>query len=137
MSDFNELSDGARTVQEAVSGVKASGAPLRLLPWSGEGGKACYLRTDGETSTSLTRLADNLESVQLGMAETLLGYVDEALWDKDPSETELRSVVASLCRALRDVVRVAECRGGRLPELPGDDPASRAADAVIDREIIR
>lgn len=137
MSDFNELSDGARTVQEAASGVKESGAPLRLLPWSGEGDRPCYLRTDGEDSTTLTRLADNLESVQLGMAETLLGYVEKALSDGEVSETELGGMVAALRQALRDVVRVAECRGGRLPVPPGDDVALLAANAVIDREIIR
>lgn len=110
---------------------------LRLLPWSGEGGKPCYLSTEDEDSTTLARLADNLESVQLGMAVTLLGYVDKVLHEQNVSESELRSIIASLCQALRDVVRVADCRGGRLPAWPGDDAASRAADAVIDREIIR
>lgn len=109
----------------------------RLLPWTGERGKPCYLMTDGESSTVMTRLADNLESVQLGMASDLLEYVDDALSDEDLSETELRSMVASLCQAVRDVARVAECRGERLPVPLDDDGASRAADAVIDREIKR
>lgn len=110
---------------------------LRLLPWSGEGGKPCYLSTGSEDSTTLARLADNLESVQLGMAETLLSYVDKTLSDGGLSETELHSMVAALCQALRDVVRVAECRGGRLPVPLGDDAASLAAAAVIEREIVR
>lgn len=109
----------------------------RLLPWSGEGGKPCYLRTDGEGSTVLTRLADNLEAVQLGMATTLLTYVDDMLSAGAVSETELRRMVAALCQALRDAVRVAECRGTRLPVVSGDDEESRAADAAIKREVIR
>jgi hypothetical protein len=109
---------------------------VRLLPWTGEGGKPCYLSTDGESETVMTRLADNLESVHLGMASDLLEYVDKALSDPRLSEPELRSLVGALCQAVRDVARVAECRGGRLTA-PEDDDASRAADAVIDREIKR
>ncbi|MBM9436066.1 hypothetical protein JT723_09470 [Streptomyces bryophytorum] len=108
---------------------------MRLLPWSGEDGRPCYLSTDDEKSSYLSRLADNLEAVQLGMAEKLLGYVAEATKGESPSETELRSMVAPLSQALRDVLRVAHSRGKRLPVL--DDKASAEASAVIDREIIR
>jgi len=90
---------------------------IRLLPWTGEGGKPCYLRTDGETGTVLSRLTDNPESVHLGMAASLLGYVDDALSDERLSTTELRAMVSTLCQAVRDVVRVACPRpaGGRPP----------------------
>ncbi|MFI0940280.1 hypothetical protein [Streptomyces sp. NPDC021020] len=110
---------------------------MRLLPWSGEGGKPSYLITDGEAGSVLTRLADNLEEVQVGMASDLLEYVDDVLSEGFVSETELRGMIASLCQSVRDLVRIANCRGDRLPVPPGDDAASRAADAVIDREIIR
>jgi hypothetical protein len=38
---------------------------LRLLPWSGPEGKPCYLSTDDQNGY-MSRLADNIESVQLG-----------------------------------------------------------------------
>jgi hypothetical protein len=82
----------------------------------------------------MSRLADNLETVQLGMAEDLLDHVRKALEEGRFSEVELRSMVTSLSGALRDAIRVAESRGDRLPMLDDDD-ASRAADAVIDREV--
>ena len=85
----------------------------------------------------MTRLADNLESVHLGMASDLLKYVEKALSDQKLSEAELRSVVGALCQSVRDLVRVAQCRGERLAMPPEDDEASREADAVIDREIKR
>lgn len=110
---------------------------MRLLPWAGEGGKPSYLFTDGDAGSVLTRLADNLEAVQLGMASDLLEYVDEMLSDECLSQTELRGMVASLCQSVRDLVRIAQSRGERLSVPPGDDAASRAAEAVIDREIIR
>lgn len=112
---------------------------LRLLPWSGEGGKPAYLSTDGEGSSYLSRLADNLEAVQLGMAGNLLDYVDKALADGELSETELRSMLARMGEALRDALRVAESRGHRLPASDDGDGgvASSAADAVIEREIAR
>ncbi|MFC4034341.1 hypothetical protein ACFO3J_23100 [Streptomyces polygonati] len=108
---------------------------MRLLPWSGEDGKACYLSTDGEGSY-LSRLADNLEAVQLGMAEDLLGFVRKMLEEDGPAETELRVIVTRMSEALWDVLRIARSRGGRLPQLD-DDAVSAAAEAAIDREIRR
>jgi hypothetical protein len=114
---------------------------LRLLPWAGEDGKACFLSTDSEGSSFLSRLADNLESVQTGMAEDLLGHVREILAAGPSSEAELRNLVGCLSASLRDMIRVADSRGDRLPSQEGDgddhDAASRAAQAVIDREIVR
>jgi hypothetical protein len=110
---------------------------VRRLPWTGEGGKPVYLSTDGDSATVMTRLADNLESVHLGMASDLLEYVDKALTDQNLSVAELRSLIGSLCQSVRDLARVAQCRGERLPMPPEDDEASRTADAVIDREIKR
>jgi hypothetical protein len=71
------------------------------------------------------------------MASDLLEYVDKALPDENLSETELRGLVAALCQSVRDLVRVAQCRGERLPVPPEDDEATHTADAVIDREIKR
>ena len=110
----------------------------RLLPWSGEGGKECYLSTDDDGSF-LSRLADNLEAVQLGMADDMLTYVQGTLAVDGLSETELRVMITRLCEALRDTLRVAESRGDRLtsPDDDEDSEVSWAARAVLDRVIIR
>ncbi|WP_329176588.1 hypothetical protein [Streptomyces sp. NBC_01477] len=133
--------EAARPGPDGTAPVPGPGAKgpivLRLLPWTGEGGRPCYLRTDGVNHTYMTRLADNFESVQLAMGLDLLDHVDKALEDGDLRETELRRIVTWLTEALRDAVHVAECRGERLALPPAEDAASRAADAVIDREIIR
>lgn len=44
---------------------------LRLLPWTGPDGKPCFLSTD-DNGGPMSRLADNIESAQLGMATALL-----------------------------------------------------------------
>ena len=107
----------------------------RLLPWTGEGGKPSYL-SGGDEGSFVSRLADNLEAVQLGMAKELVGYVDKLMSEGQPSDIELRSAVESQQQALRDVVRVAESRGARLPAADKDDVAEEAA-ATVDREVLR
>lgn len=86
---------------------------LRLLPWSGPDGKPCYLSTD-DSDGYMSRLADNMEAVQLGMAAELLQQVRELLDDRDTEAEELRLLAATLTRALRDALRVATSRGRRL-----------------------
>ncbi|MFJ3825660.1 hypothetical protein [Streptomyces nodosus] len=86
---------------------------LRLLPWSGPDGKPCYLSTE-DSDGYMSRLADNIESVQLGMAAGLLEQAQEVLDDSDAEPEELRLLAAELAGALRDVLRVATSRGGRL-----------------------
>ncbi|MEV8389999.1 MULTISPECIES: hypothetical protein [unclassified Streptomyces] len=110
---------------------------MRLLPWTGEGGKPAYLSTDDEGSY-LSQLADNLEAVQLGMAEDLLSHVQKTMTEERPSATELRSIITHLSQALRDGLRVAHSRGDRLP-LPDDEDKELTVetDAVIERAVIR
>lgn len=108
---------------------------MRLLPWTGEGGKPAYL-SSGDEGSFVSRLADNLESVQLGMAENLLGHVDKMVTDRTPSEVELLSIVSTMSQALRDALRVAHSRGDRLP-VPGDDAPSLEAAATVEREVMR
>ncbi|WP_121714042.1 hypothetical protein [Streptomyces sp. E5N91] len=86
--------------------------PARLLPWAGPEGKPCYLLTDG--SGRLSRAADTVESVQLGMAGDLLGHVADMLDDPDVTSGQLRYALARLSEALTDVKRIAESRGARL-----------------------
>ncbi|GGU09499.1 hypothetical protein [Streptomyces lateritius] len=86
---------------------------LRLLPWTGHDGKPCYLSTDNSTS-HLSRLADNTEAIQLGLAADLVAHVLEVLNDERTDPDELRRLTADLTDALKDTLRVATSRGHRL-----------------------
>ncbi|MFG2498575.1 hypothetical protein ACGFSB_10240 [Streptomyces sp. NPDC048441] len=86
---------------------------LRLLPWSGPEGKPCYLSTD-DSDGHMSRLADNIEAVQLGMAAELLEQSLEVLDDEDAELSSLRLLMADLTGALRDALRVATSRGHLL-----------------------
>ncbi|MEU0286567.1 hypothetical protein [Streptomyces sp. NPDC006147] len=86
---------------------------LRLLPWSGPEGKPCYLSTD-DRGGYMSRLADNIEAVQLGTAADLLDEVLETLGDENAALEDVRRLVQELTGALRDVLRVATSRGQLL-----------------------
>ncbi|UUN27894.1 hypothetical protein [Streptomyces sp. FIT100] len=86
---------------------------LRLLPWTGPDGKPCYLSTDDDGS-HLSRLADNTEAIQLGLAADLVTHALDALGDGEIEPEELRRLSADLAEALQDVLRVATSRGHRL-----------------------
>ncbi|MEV8569790.1 hypothetical protein AB0436_30260 [Streptomyces sp. NPDC051322] len=95
---------------------------LRLLPWSGPDGKPCYLSTD-DSHGHLSRVADNTEAVQLGMAAELLERAVDVLSDDETEPNELRLLATDLSGALRDAIRVAISRGHRLrppTATPGD-----------------
>ncbi|MET8221338.1 hypothetical protein [Streptomyces hirsutus] len=84
---------------------------LRLLPWTGPDGKPCFLST---SDSYLSRLADNTESVQLGMATELLDRALDMLAIADTEPDDLRLLAKDLTGALRDTLRVATSRGHRL-----------------------
>ncbi|MEU2964166.1 hypothetical protein ABZ687_04215 [Streptomyces ardesiacus] len=86
---------------------------LRLLPWSGPDGKPCYLSTD-DSGGYMSRLADNIEAVQLGTAADLVEQVSAVLGDRDADPENLHRMLTELTGALRDVLRVANSRGSRL-----------------------
>lgn len=86
----------------------------RLLPWTGPEGKPCYLLTDDEGGY-VSRVADQIESVQLGMGTELLSHAQALLDDPKVDAGQLRFLSARLTEALRDAMRVAESRGARLP----------------------
>ncbi|MFA3877635.1 hypothetical protein ABS735_28845 [Streptomyces sp. MMCC 100] len=86
--------------------------PARLLPWAGPEGKPCYLLTDG--SGRLSRAADTVETVQLGMAGDLLDHAADMLEDRQVTSGQLRFLLACMRDALTDVCRIAESRGARL-----------------------
>ncbi|MGW0576842.1 hypothetical protein ACWD25_12910 [Streptomyces sp. NPDC002920] len=92
----------------------------RLLPWPSPEGKPCYVVGDGTGYVS--RLADEIEGVQLAMAVGLLTHADALLAEGRATDGELRYLARRLTECLRDVTRVAESRGSRLAmgARPGD-----------------
>lgn len=86
----------------------------RLLPWSNTEGNPCFLSSDG--TGYLWRVADDIEAVQLGMAGELLDHAADLLDDDRVTADQLRFTLARMSESLRDVKRVADSRGARLPE---------------------
>ncbi|MFE5092768.1 hypothetical protein ACFRCI_21030 [Streptomyces sp. NPDC056638] len=95
---------------------------LRLLPWSGPEGKPCYLSIDNRGGY-MSRLADNIEAVQLGTAAQLLQQASETLDDQDAALDEMRHLAKELTGALREVLRVATSRGHLLAVSAPREPA--------------
>ncbi|MBK3633647.1 hypothetical protein JHN52_11940 [Streptomyces sp. MBT97] len=91
----------------------------RLLPWSNLDGNPCYLVTD-DIGSRLSRMADDVEAVQLDMAGDLLGHAADLLGDGRATAPQLRFLAARLTESLHDVHRVARSRGARL-SVPDDD----------------
>ncbi|CAL9451569.1 hypothetical protein [Streptomyces sp. enrichment culture] len=91
----------------------------RLLPWTGAEGKPCYLITDG--TGYLSRVADTVESVQLGMAGDLLGHAADLMADERATSAQLRFMLARMREALTDVLRIVESRDTRRPALVDAD----------------
>ncbi|MFF7307707.1 hypothetical protein [Streptomyces sp. NPDC008137] len=94
----------------------------RLLPWSNPDGNPCYLVADASGTGPLSRVADNVESIQLGMAGDLLDHAADLLDDAKVTAPQLRFLAARLTESLHDVHRIARSRGARLP-VPDDDEA--------------
>lgn len=92
----------------------------RLLPWPNSVGKRCYLVTDDDSRSRLSRLADEIEAAQLSAGAQLLGHAHEMLGEHKAGKRELRFLAECLCQALSDALRVAESRGGRLPAADGE-----------------
>ncbi|MFJ4884612.1 hypothetical protein [Streptomyces sp. NPDC088731] len=95
---------------------------LRLLPWSGPDGKPCYLSTN-DRGGYVSRLADNIEAVQLGSAAELLQQASETLDDQDAALDEMRHLAKELTGALWEVLRVATSRGHLLTVSEPREPA--------------
>lgn len=91
-----------------------SPSTLRLLPWRSPDGKPCYLSTD-ENGGYLSRLADDMEAMQLATAEDILNLTRPVLADPTAPYTEVRYAGLRLAECLTDALRVAESRGLRLP----------------------
>lgn len=86
---------------------------VRLLPWAGPEDKPCDVITDSHGGC-VSRLADQIESIQLGMGAELVGHAEALLGESSAGAGELRFLSVRLTEGLRDVLRVAESRGARL-----------------------
>lgn len=86
---------------------------MRLLPWATSDGRPCYLIGGGTGYVS--RVADNMEGVQLAMAEDLLDHAADLFADDRATAPQMRFLAGRLAESLRDVHRIAESRGARLP----------------------
>ncbi|MFI5674770.1 hypothetical protein [Streptomyces cellulosae] len=105
----------------------SSAGQLRLLPWSGPEGKPCYLA--GEGTGYLSRLADNMESSQIGLAGDLIQEARRVLNERQWTQGELHLLVVHLTEALANVRRIAVSRGECLPSPPYED-----LDAIDDED---
>ncbi|MEU0165443.1 hypothetical protein ABZ214_08305 [Streptomyces iakyrus] len=86
----------------------------RLLPWPSPDGNPCYLVTD-DNGSYLSRLADDMEAVQLATGTDVLGLARKVLDDPASPYTEVRFAGLRLAECLSDALRVAESRGMRVP----------------------
>ncbi|RPK83767.1 hypothetical protein EES46_24915 [Streptomyces sp. ADI98-10] len=102
---------------------RAEASAMRLLPWTGTGGKPCYVVGDGTGYVS--RMADDVESIQLDMADELLGHAADLLADDGSTGPQVRFLAGRLTESLQQIVRVAESRGSRLDALLPDRPEPR------------
>lgn len=93
---------------------------VRLLPWAGPEGKPCYLAGDG--AGFLSRLADNMEAAQLGLAGELMEEAQQVVAGRAWTPGELHLLAVQLSEALCSVHRIAVSRGTRLPVPVYDDP---------------
>ncbi|MGC5363766.1 hypothetical protein ACPXCE_19150 [Streptomyces sp. DT24] len=102
--------------------------PLRLLPWPGPEGKPCYLSTN-DPDSRLSVLADEVEDDQLDCAGDVLGGASAVLADEAAGETAVRFALTRTTESLRDVLRVAHSRGGRLQAAPVPTPVAAPVTA--------
>ncbi|MBB6415123.1 hypothetical protein [Streptomyces sp. AK010] len=84
---------------------------MRLLPWTGADGKACYLSTD-DPHSHLSLLADDVEAASLDSAEQVLAGAKAVLEDAKAGERAVRFALTRAVESLGDVLRVAISRGG-------------------------
>ncbi|WP_316959752.1 hypothetical protein [Streptomyces sp. TRM68367] len=91
----------------------------------GPEGNPCYLAGDGVGY--LSRLADNMEVTQLGLAGELLQEAQRVLDKRQWTPGELHLLTVQLTEALGNVHRIAVSRGARLPT-PADDDLDTVDD---------
>ncbi|WP_369207580.1 hypothetical protein [Streptomyces sp. PU-14G] len=86
---------------------------MRLLPWTTETGKPCYLAPGAEGGV-LSALADEAENHQVRGATEALREAESVLANPAAGALALRLALGACVRALANALRVAESRGLRL-----------------------
>ncbi|MGW7006579.1 hypothetical protein ACWGCW_28110 [Streptomyces sp. NPDC054933] len=81
-----------------------------------------------------SRLVDDIETVQLGMAARLLRLSREALGAWLPEQIDYRTMSRNLVEALADVLRIAESRGNALSKAASSGADSTALAASCEQE---
>ncbi|MFG2284550.1 hypothetical protein ACGFOU_00480 [Streptomyces sp. NPDC048595] len=92
--------------------MSSTGA-ARLLPWLSPDGNPCFLVGDGAGFVS--RIADEMEVAQLGVADELIEEAGRILDARTWTPGEIHLLAVELTASLVTVRRVAESRGARLP----------------------
>ncbi|MET9860641.1 hypothetical protein ABZY93_15215 [Streptomyces smyrnaeus] len=89
---------------------------LRLLPWTTDTGKPCYL--NGDPGSSLSRYADEIEEAQLDDGDQALKRMVSVLGGKPTADADDETALAAkeTAVALSNVLRVADSRGARLSD---------------------
>ena len=121
---------GLPAATQSTDGVCSWHRP-RLLPWTTDDGKPCLLSTDNPGGL-LSRLADDIEAVQLAMSEQVLNEARKVLVDPLSDHDDVRYAGVQLAECLPDVLRVAASRGLRLCAGSDEDAESptRSAEAA-------
>ncbi|MFE1763213.1 hypothetical protein ACFW81_03220 [Streptomyces angustmyceticus] len=100
---------------DGAGGAGETGA--RLLPWSTPEGKPCFVVSDG--SGYVSRLADEIEAAQLGLAAERIEAARRVLEGRRWTAGELHLMAVELTETLVEVHRVAQSRGARLAARSG------------------
>ncbi|MCY0943503.1 hypothetical protein O1W17_16300 [Streptomyces sp. H34-S5] len=90
------------------------------------------MSTDGGPHSFLSRLADDMEGVQLAMGAGVLESARKVLDDPMTPHAEVRYAALRLSECLSDSLRVAESRGARIPgpdDQDADDGPTLPAEA--------
>lgn len=90
----------------------------RLLPWSNLAGNPCYLVTDDTGTGRLPHLADDIEAVEPGMADDLLGHAVDLLGDAKVTAPGIRYLAARLTEALPRRAPRGPQQGSASPRAP-------------------
>lgn len=106
-------------------------SPLRLLPWTTDDGKPCYLSSD-DRGGFMSRLADDIEHDQTDTGAEVLEHVRAVLADTQAESGKLRGALVQSAQALDDVLRIAESRGARLPAPDDDEDGPHLSDDVFE-----
>ncbi|MBO8187455.1 hypothetical protein [Streptomyces spirodelae] len=85
---------------------------LRLLPWTTESGKPCYL--SGDLDSTVSCYADELEEAQLADGDRALKHF-LFVYGEHGDDEKAGGAPKELAVALSNVLRVADSRGARLP----------------------